>query len=100
MQRRNLGNSHLTIASLGIGAWTMGGPGWEFAWEDQDHADSFAAIRAGIAAGMDWIDTAAVYGLGHSEEVVGRAIKKISKKPDFIPGMPLHHNVVHEDGSV
>ena len=78
---RKLGNSDLEITPLGIGAWAIGGSGWAFAWGDQDDQDSLAAIHAGLDAGLNWIDTAAVYGLGHSEEVVGQAIKGLSKKP-------------------
>jgi aryl-alcohol dehydrogenase-like predicted oxidoreductase len=78
---RKLGNSDLNITSLGVGAWAIGGGGWEFAWGDQDDNDSIAAIRAAIDAGVNWIDTAAVYGLGHSEEVVAKALEGVSKKP-------------------
>ena len=80
-QLKKLGNSDLAITPLGIGAWAMGGPGWQFTWGDQDDADSIAAIRAALDAGMNWIDTAAVYGLGHSEEVVARALEGLSNKP-------------------
>jgi aryl-alcohol dehydrogenase-like predicted oxidoreductase len=78
---RKLGNSDLEITPLGIGAWAIGGSGWEFGWGDQDDNDSIAAIRAGLDAGLNWIDTAAVYGLGHSEEVVSKALQGVSKKP-------------------
>ena len=78
---KKLGNSDLHITPLGVGAWAMGGAGWKFSWGDQDDADSVGAIRAAIDAGFNWIDTAAVYGLGHSEEVVGEAVKGLSKKP-------------------
>jgi len=78
---RKLGNSDLLITPLGVGAWAMGGAGWKFSWGDQDDADSVGAIRAAIDAGFNWIDTAAVYGLGHSEEVVGEALRGLSKKP-------------------
>jgi aryl-alcohol dehydrogenase-like predicted oxidoreductase len=81
MQTRQLGNSDLMITPLGIGAWAMGGSGWAFSWGPQDDNDSIAATRAGLDAGLNWIDTAAVYGLGHSEEVVGRAIAGVSPKP-------------------
>ena len=81
MQTRQLGNSDLMITPLGIGAWAMGGAGWAFSWGPQDDNDSLAATRAGLEAGLNWIDTAAVYGLGHSEEVVGRAIVGFSPKP-------------------
>jgi aryl-alcohol dehydrogenase-like predicted oxidoreductase len=80
-QLRKLGNSDLMITPLGIGAWAMGGGDWQFAWGNQDDADSIAAIRAGLDAGLNWIDTAAVYGLGHSEEVVGQAIHSLPNKP-------------------
>ncbi len=78
---KKLGNSDLEISALGVGAWAMGGGGWSFSWGKQDDADSAAAIQAAIEAGMNWIDTAAVYGLGHSEEVVGRVLKELPRKP-------------------
>jgi aryl-alcohol dehydrogenase-like predicted oxidoreductase len=81
MQTRQLGNSDLMITPLGVGAWAMGGSGWAFSWGPQDDNDSIAATRAGLDAGLNWIDTAAVYGLGHSEEVVGQAIKGVTLKP-------------------
>lgn len=80
-QLKKLGNSDLAITSLGVGAWAMGGAGWQFAWGEQDDADSIAAIRAALDAGMNWIDTAAIYGLGHSEEVVGRALRGLPTQP-------------------
>jgi aryl-alcohol dehydrogenase-like predicted oxidoreductase len=80
-QLRKLGNSDLEITPLGVGAWAMGGSGWAFSWGDQDDADSAGAIRAALDAGINWIDTAAVYGLGHSEEVVGAAVHGMSNKP-------------------
>lgn len=75
METRILGNSDLAITVLGIGAWAMGGGNWKFAWGPQDDNESVAAIYAALDAGVNWIDTAAVYGLGHAEEVVGRAVK-------------------------
>jgi aryl-alcohol dehydrogenase-like predicted oxidoreductase len=78
---RNLGNSDLKISALGVGAWAMGGAGWKFSWGEQDDTDSLAAIRAALDSGMNWIDTAAVYGLGHSEEIVGKAIREVQNKP-------------------
>lgn len=78
---RKLGNSDLEITPLGVGAWAIGGGGWEFGWGEQDDADSIAAIRAALDAGINWIDTAAVYGLGHSEEVVAKALEGVGKKP-------------------
>ena len=81
IERKTLGNSDLELTSLGIGAWAIGGAGWEFGWGAQDDNDSIAAIRAGIDAGFNWIDTAAIYGLGHSEEIVAKALEGVSKKP-------------------
>src|ERR1700730_12929401 len=75
MQTRNLGNSDLKITPAGFGAWALGGSGWEFAWGPQDDAASIAAIHRALELEVNWIDTAAVYGLGHSEEVVARALK-------------------------
>lgn len=80
-QLRPLGNSDLEITPLGVGAWAMGGAGWKFAWGEQDDTDSIAAIQAALDAGVNWIDTAAVYGLGHSEEIVGKAVHGMSNKP-------------------
>jgi aryl-alcohol dehydrogenase-like predicted oxidoreductase len=81
--RRRLGTNGPEITTVGFGAWAAGGGGWSFAWGPQDDADSIAAIRHAVARGVSWIDTAAVYGLGHSEEVVGRAIAEIpsSERP-------------------
>jgi aryl-alcohol dehydrogenase-like predicted oxidoreductase len=78
---RKLGNSDLEISPLGVGAWAMGGSGWKFSWGEQDDADSIAAIRAALDTGINWIDTAAVYGLGHSEEVVAKALEGVSNQP-------------------
>ncbi len=80
-EKKNLGNSDLQITPLGVGAWAMGGAGWKFGWGSQEDSDSLGAIRSAIDAGINWIDTAAVYGLGHSEEVVGKALKGLSQKP-------------------
>ena len=76
MEMRKLGNSDIKITPVGFGAWALGGGGWEFAWGHQDDADSITAIHRALELGVNWIDTAAVYGLGHSEEVVARALKE------------------------
>ncbi|VTT98012.1 aldo keto reductase : Aldo/keto reductase OS=Pelodictyon phaeoclathratiforme (strain DSM 5477 / BU-1) GN=Ppha_1923 PE=4 SV=1: Aldo_ket_red [Gemmataceae bacterium] len=81
MQTRKLGNSDLHVTSIGFGAWAIGGGGWAFGWGAQDDADSVASIREAIDLGINWIDTAAVYGLGHSEEVVAEALKGVAKRP-------------------
>jgi len=76
MNTRQLGNSDLQITPVGFGAWAIGGSGWEYAWGPQDDTDSIAAIHRALELGVNWIDTAAVYGTGHSEEVVARAVKE------------------------
>jgi aryl-alcohol dehydrogenase-like predicted oxidoreductase len=81
MEKRQLGNSDLQITPLGIGAWAMGGGGWNGSMGPQNEADSVPAIHAALDHGLNWIDTAALYGLGHSEEVVARALKGRSSKP-------------------
>jgi aryl-alcohol dehydrogenase-like predicted oxidoreductase len=78
---KKLGNSDMELSAIGFGAWAIGGGDWQYGWGPQDDADSVAAIHAAIDGGMNWIDTAAVYGLGHSEEIVGKALKTASKKP-------------------
>src|ERR1700732_5591597 len=75
MKTNVLGNSDLSITPIGFGAWAIGGD-WEFGWGAQDDAQSVAAIHRALELGVNWIDTAAVYGLGHSEEVVARALKQ------------------------
>jgi aryl-alcohol dehydrogenase-like predicted oxidoreductase len=84
MQTRQLGNSDLQITPVGYGAWAIGGSGWQFAWGSQDDNDSIAAIHRSLELGVNWIDTAAVYGLGHSEEVVARALKTWSGSKPYI----------------
>jgi aryl-alcohol dehydrogenase-like predicted oxidoreductase len=81
MQTKQLGNSDMHLTPIGIGAWAMGGGGWAFAWGPQDDRESIAAIHAALDRGLNWIDTAAIYGLGHSEEVVGRALRGRGSRP-------------------
>jgi aryl-alcohol dehydrogenase-like predicted oxidoreductase len=81
METKRLGNSDMDLTRIGLGAWAIGGGGWKFAWGPQDDNASIAAIRTALDAGVNWIDTAAVYGLGHSEEVVARALDGIPHKP-------------------
>jgi aryl-alcohol dehydrogenase-like predicted oxidoreductase len=80
---RPLGSSGLNITSVGFGSWAVGGGGWSFGWGPQDDSDSIATMRHALEHGINWIDTAAVYGLGHSEEVVGRLLRDLpaSKRP-------------------
>lgn len=81
MQKNRLGHSDLEITPLGVGAWAMGGGDWTFSWGPQDDNDSIRAVHAALDAGWNWIDTAPVYGLGHSETVLGQALKGRSDKP-------------------
>ncbi len=74
---RPLGSSGLDITTVGFGAWAIGGGGWAFGWGPQDDADSLATMRHALELGITWVDTAAVYGLGHSEEVVGRLLREL-----------------------
>jgi len=78
---RQLGNSDMHITRIGFGAWAIGGGDWQFAWGHQEDADSVAAIERALDLGLNWIDTAAIYGLGHSEDVVARALKQSPHKP-------------------
>ena len=77
-QHDDSGNSTLELTPIGLGAWAIGGE-WRFGWGPQDDADSIATIRRAVERGLNWIDTAAIYGLGHSEEVVGRALRDIPR---------------------
>jgi len=81
MDKRRLGTSDLMITPLGVGAWAMGGNNWAYGWGPQDDDDSVAAIHAALDAGWNWIDTAPVYGLGHSEDVVARALEGLTERP-------------------
>jgi aryl-alcohol dehydrogenase-like predicted oxidoreductase len=81
MKTRRLGHTDLDITLLGFGAWAIGGSGWAFGWGSQDDRESIAAIREAIDLGINWIDTAAIYGLGHSEEVVAAALEGVRNRP-------------------
>lgn len=81
MKTNQLANSDLNITVIGLGAWAMGGGGWQAAWGPQDDRDSIAAIRKALDSGINWIDTAAAYGLGHSEEVVAEALEGVTERP-------------------
>lgn len=80
METRQFGNTDLRITPIGFGAWAIGGP-WQFGWGPQDDDESVAAIHRAIDLGINWIDTAAIYGRGHSEEVVARALQGMSERP-------------------
>jgi aryl-alcohol dehydrogenase-like predicted oxidoreductase len=74
---QRIGRTDLNITRLGFGAWAIGGGGWYFGWGPQDDEQSLAAMRRAIELGINWIDTAAAYGLGHSEELVGRLLREL-----------------------
>jgi aryl-alcohol dehydrogenase-like predicted oxidoreductase len=84
MKTKRLGNSDLSLTPIGFGAWAIGGSGWEFGWGDQDDKASIAAIHRALELGINWIDTAAVYGMGHSEEVVATALKTWSGPRPYV----------------
>ena len=75
MQTRQLGKTGMQITRIGLGTWAIGGGQWEFGWGPQDDRESIDTIHRALDLGINWVDTAAVYGLGHSEEIVGQAIK-------------------------
>jgi aryl-alcohol dehydrogenase-like predicted oxidoreductase len=81
MTKKRLGNSDLDLTPIGVGAWAIGGGGTPFSWGPQNDAQSIAAIQAALDHGVNWIDTAAIYGMGHSEEVVARALKGRAQRP-------------------
>ena len=81
---KKLGNSDLEISSVGFGAWAIGGAGWDFGWGHQEDSESIDAIIRALELGVNWIDTAAVYGLGHSEEIVAKALSRWKGKKPYI----------------
>ena len=78
MIKKKLGNSDLEISTVGFGAWAIGGAGWEFGWGHQDDNQSVDAIIRALELGINWIDTAAIYGLGHSEKIVAEALSRFN----------------------
>jgi len=80
MQTRQLGYTDLKLTTVGLGTWAMGGP-WQFGWGPQNDNEAIAAISAALDVGINWIDTAPVYGLGHSEELIGKVLKQTNQKP-------------------
>lgn len=84
MKTKQLGNSDLSITPVGFGSWAIGGAGWQFAWGKQNDEESVATIHRALELGINWIDTAAVYGTGHSEEVVARALATWSGRRPYV----------------
>jgi aryl-alcohol dehydrogenase-like predicted oxidoreductase len=91
-----LGSTGMMISRVGYGAWAIGGAGWWHAWGDQDDEESIAAIRRALELGVNWVDTAPIYGLGHSEEVVGRALQGLDDRPYVFTKASLYE----KDGAV
>ena len=91
MQTRQLGYTDLNLTTVGLGTWAMGGP-WLYGWGPQDDDEAIAAILRALELGVNWIDTAAIYGLGHSEELVGEALKRTSFKPIIATKCSLRWN--------
>ena len=81
MRTRTLGWTGVELTTIGLGTWAMGGSGWQFSWGPQDDAQSTGAIQRAVECGINWIDTAPAYGLGHSEEIVGRALRGMAQRP-------------------
>jgi aryl-alcohol dehydrogenase-like predicted oxidoreductase len=92
-ETRTLGNSDLHLTPIGFGAWAIGGGDWQFAWGAQDDEESVQTILRALDSGINWIDTAAIYGLGHSEEVVARALKQTSHKPYIFTKCSMRWNL-------
>ena len=101
LKTTQLGDTGLEITRVGFGAWAIGGGGWEFGWGPQEDDQSIAAIHHALGQGINWIDTAAAYGFGHSEEIVGRALQGLSARPYLFtkasllegPGRRVVHNL-------
>jgi aryl-alcohol dehydrogenase-like predicted oxidoreductase len=101
LKTAQLGATGLEITRIGFGAWALGGGGWEFGWGPQDDGESLAAIDHALEQGINWIDTAAAYGFGRSESVVGRAIEGMRERPYVFtkcsllegPGRRVVHNL-------
>ncbi len=81
MQKKELGKTNMQLTPIGFGSWAIGGADWAYGWGAQDDGDAIAAIERAVELGVNWIDTAAVYGLGHSEELVGRAVAGMKQRP-------------------
>ena len=88
LQTTQLGQTDLQITRVGFGAWAIGGGDWEFGWGAQDDEQSIAAIHHALEQGINWIDTAAAYGFGRSERIVGRALKASPSGPTYSRSAP------------
>jgi aryl-alcohol dehydrogenase-like predicted oxidoreductase len=96
MEKKRLGNSDMELTPIGFGAWAIGGGEWAYSWGPQDDNESIAAIHKALDLGINWIDTAPIYGLGHSEEVVAKALKGVSQRPYVFTKLGLRANEKNE----
>ncbi|HML73128.1 MAG TPA: aldo/keto reductase [Anaerohalosphaeraceae bacterium] len=95
MQKRKLGKTELELTTIGLGTWAIGGP-WQYGWGTQDDRESIATIQRAVELGINWIDTAPIYGCGHSEEIVGQALRPIRQKPMLATKCGLRWNAARE----
>lgn len=95
MQKRKLGKTELELTTLGLGTWAIGGP-WQYGWGAQDDRESIATIQRAVELGINWIDTAPIYGCGHSEELVGQALRPLRHKPIIATKCGLRWNAARE----
>ena len=99
MQKRRLGSSELELTTIGIGTWAIGGGDWSFGWGDQDEREAVEGILRGVELGVNWIDTAAIYGEGASEELVGRALRELKTVERPLVATKCGR-IMREDGTV
>ena len=99
MQKRPLGKTELELTPIGIGTWAIGGGDWSFGWGDQDEQEAIAGIQKGVELGVNWIDTAAIYGDGASEVLVGKALREIPQ-PERPHVATKCGRIMQEDGTV
>jgi aryl-alcohol dehydrogenase-like predicted oxidoreductase len=99
MRKRRLGRTDLELTPVGLGTWAIGGPDWRYGWGPQDDAAAVAAVVRGVEAGINWIDTAAVYGAGHAEELVGRALAQLGPAARPLVSTKCGR-IVEDDGTV
>jgi aryl-alcohol dehydrogenase-like predicted oxidoreductase len=99
LQRRTLGTTDLSLTTVGLGAWAIGGSGWAYGWGAQDDASSVSAIVRAVSLGINWLDTAPIYGLGHSEDVVGQALCQLppSQRPLVFTKCGMLHDPRHPE---
>ena len=100
MQTVKFGKTGMEITNIGFGSWAIGGSGWRAAWGHQDDEEAVGAIKRALELGVNWIDTAAVYGLGHSEELVAQALKGVSDRPYVFTKCSLVWDENGETGNV